>query len=775
MTERLHRFFWLVVFVCLNFEVEAQTDTIPKAEHTIYLIGDAGNGNTLVLDGLKQRLSKENKHSSVIFLGNNVLPDGMPKSKKKTNRDEAEKVLKLQLDVVEKFKGRTYFIPGNKDWNNGEADGRSAIKRQEDFIEKNRKKIDDIDFYPDNGCGDPKVVEVNKHLVMIFLDSQWWLQDWTREEEMNRGCEITTKTQWLEKIRDLVVDYRHEQIVIVMHHPPFSNGNYGGKYSWKQHLFPLTDVHRNLYVPLPGLGSLYPLFRQRFGSRQHTDHPLYRQMTEGILEALGTSKDIIFVSAHEHGLQYINTLGQHFVVSGSGGSSILQFFNADNQELYSEEIVGSKLDFKDVDYDYPSVLPDSFAAAGFAGYDASKFAKVFIGKEYRDTWSTPIKVPVLDIMNYAGGLKPTKKGGGMASNSLRLEDASGKQYAMRSINKDLGSVLPTDLQDLKAAVILRDQAAANYTYGGLPVKYLSDQLGLYHTNPKLFYVPKQSGLGSFNEAFGDELYWLEERPSDDGSNDPHFGNSEKIIGYNDLIAKLEKKQDHVVDQKSVLRARLFDLWIHDWDRHDDQWRWASFKEDDKTVYRPIPRDRDQAFYKMNGFVPWIVYTFFERKFIPFKKRMYAIKGQPFNARHFDRYFLTELTADDWKDAVAKLEADITDGMIDTALLQIPKEVREFNREEFTEKLRARRTNLASYSNKLYRYISKRVSIMGTNDDDEFQITVNDDRTVTVQRFWTDKKNEKHEAFNRTFLAKDLHLRTGGKRPLFYSWTKKITH
>ena len=49
--------------------------------------------------------------------------------------------------------------------------------------------------------------------------------------------------------------------------------------------------------------------------------------------------------------------------------------------------------------------------------------------------------------------------------------------------------------------------------------------------------------------------------------------------------------------------RLFDMLLGDWDRHQDQWRWAAFKEDGVTTYRPVPRDRDQAFSIMNdGFV-----------------------------------------------------------------------------------------------------------------------------------------------------------------------------
>src|SRR5690625_6094542 len=57
-----------------------------------------------------------------------------------------------------------------------------------------------------------------------------------------------------------------------------------------------------------------------------------------------------------------------------------------------------------------------------------------------------------------------------------------------------------------------------------------------------------------------------------------------------------------MDESSYIRARLFDMLIGDWDRHEDQWRWAVFKEEDRTIYQPIPRDRDQVFPKYDGFL-----------------------------------------------------------------------------------------------------------------------------------------------------------------------------
>ncbi|MFT6211779.1 MAG: hypothetical protein ACJATE_002424, partial [Bacteroidia bacterium] len=81
--------YWLSLFLSLiTSDLVFAQDA--EVEHTIYMIGDAGNGEKAALNALEDKLKKEGKHSSVIFLGNNVSPDGMPKKKRKRKRKAAE-------------------------------------------------------------------------------------------------------------------------------------------------------------------------------------------------------------------------------------------------------------------------------------------------------------------------------------------------------------------------------------------------------------------------------------------------------------------------------------------------------------------------------------------------------------------------------------------------------------------------------------------------------------------------------------------------------------
>src|SRR5207245_4245986 len=73
---------------------------------------------------------------------------------------------------------------------------------------------------------------------------------------------------------------------------------------------------------------------------------------------------------------------------------------------------------------------------------------------------------------------------------------------------------------------------------------------------------------------------------------------------------LDRGPQNRVAARAFLAARLLDLFVGDWDRHAAQWRWARLDEGDARLWRPIPRDRDQAFSKLDGLLPWLAPFYF---------------------------------------------------------------------------------------------------------------------------------------------------------------------
>src|SRR5581483_10503448 len=82
-----------------------------------------------------------------------------------------------------------------------------------------------------------------------------------------------------------------------------------------------------------------------------------------------------------------------------------------------------------------------------ARYRAGWLHRAFFGSRYRELWATPITVPVLDLRTYAGGLRPTRKGGGKQTRSLRFKSADGRRFAFRSVDKDPSPLLPPELRE----------------------------------------------------------------------------------------------------------------------------------------------------------------------------------------------------------------------------------------------------------------------------------------------------------------------------------------
>jgi len=289
---------------------------------TLFLIGDTGTDKNYeevqmyLFEQLKQSIQAAGEKASIVFLGDNIYPAGLP-DKNNPKRSKAEKKLNTQLEMLRNISAKPYFIPGNHDWNMMSAGGMQAVKRQEQYIQQFYEE-DKIHFYPDNACGDPVVKEIDENLYYVFIDTQWWLQKWQNENRINEGCNVKSRQQFLKVLQKIFIKHKSDQIVVLMHHPLFSNGEHGGNFSALDHFFPLRMLNTKLWIPLPVLGSIMPIYRSIGGIKQDIPHPLYQQLKNGILDMLTQNNHVIFASGHDHSLQYFMQNQHHYIVSGAG-------------------------------------------------------------------------------------------------------------------------------------------------------------------------------------------------------------------------------------------------------------------------------------------------------------------------------------------------------------------------------------------------------------------------------------------------------------------------
>ncbi|MEK7253331.1 MAG: metallophosphoesterase, partial [Bacteroidota bacterium] len=748
------------------------------------------------LELLSQQLAQAGKNSAVAFLGDNI-----PKVDwgNEAARAKAEASLNAQLKILENYKGKVFFLPGDNDWNKGRKGGLEAVQWQENYIEE-RLQNDEI-FLPTNGCGDPETVKLDDNVVLAFINSQWWLQDWRPFDDINSGCEVKDRLGFLQEMRDVLKKNNDEFVVVLSHHPMFSNGNHGGSFSVKNHLFPFTTTSKNLYLPLPGIGSLAMLARQTGAHQQDIPHSHYLRLRNelmALLELSPRNRNVIFAAGHDHSLQYFNKLDgrAQFIVSGSGGKedfarggkmagyvqsergfSKLLFFK--NREVWVEFWTmadapgspsgaggiggggsplgagGGKVAFRKRLFQgeppapakplaiVQKSFPDSISTIASNQYKTGIFWRTFFGRGYRKAWQTPVTAPIFNMETEFNDLKPVQQGGSMSSKNLRLETPDGKSYVLRSVKKNILPAVPKEWRWSALHKFYQELKSSSHPYAALVVPSLADAAGVYHTNPKLFFVPKQPGLENYSEVFGGELYLFEERPDGDWSDEPSFGNSPKIIGFTKLLSNLQDDAKHRVDQRWALKSRLLDQWMNDFDRHDDQWRWASFPQADSTIlYRPIPRDRDAAFADLRGAVPFVASRRWLRQMQRgLKEKIYDIPGQAKIAIKFDRSFLNELDYNDWMAVAKRLEANLTDAVIEGAFKSLPPEVYPLDAPRVIKKLKARRDRIPRHAEQLYRYLSRYVDVVGTNEKELFEVKRLENGDVEVSVFALGKKEK----------------------------------
>ncbi|QIL74653.1 metallophosphoesterase [Hymenobacter sp. HDW8] len=297
-----------------------QPDPASPLRHRIALVGDLGavatDGRDPVLNLLHGWLEEAGENSTVVILGDNVYPTGLP-AETSSGRAAAERRLDIQLDAL-RYPGRVVFLSGNHDWNKGRSDGFQYLLRQEAYV---REHLPGAQYLPPGGCPDPVTVQLADNLLLVVLNTQWWVQHGTRPLGAAYGCKATDSRMPFQQLQLLLEANRHQQIVVAGHHPLYSNAMHGGQFTTKQHVFPLTAVHKRAYVPLPGVGSLFPMYRRVVGAEEDMAHPRYRKMRRRLLRVLHQFPNIIYAAGHDHNLQYFAYKNGHYLVSGSGSKT----------------------------------------------------------------------------------------------------------------------------------------------------------------------------------------------------------------------------------------------------------------------------------------------------------------------------------------------------------------------------------------------------------------------------------------------------------------------
>ena len=778
---------------------QKKPDPNNKLLYTVFLIGDVGAPE---LDGepsmllMRRQMEEAGMNSATIFLGDNVYHNGLPPVGA-YDREVSEKRLNAQLDILKGYEGEKYMIPGNHDWNHSGRGGLDYVIREQNYVNQYLTEENIVvggDFFvPGNGCPGPYEVRLSDDLVMIAIDSEWWLHPFDRPYGDNSSCGAATEVDFLVQLEDLVEKNSGSDIMIVAHHPLFTRGNHGGFFTLRDHLFPFTMLRDWMYLPLPVIGSIYPFARKYGGILQDIPHPRYKAYIEGLLNIFNKYDNIVYAAGHEHSLQYFKHNKLAHIVSGSGckiqhvkGGGNASYTQAikgfakvlyyENGEVWAEfwEPEGKgetgRVTFRTPLYakqprrDVPLVRDETNYAdstitmAANTAYKVGSLRQDLLGKHYRQEWSTPVEVPLLDMKNVYGGLTPYQKGGGKQTASLKVRNPEAKEYILRTVDKDPTKVLPDYLQETAARDLLQDQISAQHPYGALVVPKLADAAGVFHTNPRLVYIPNTPYLRQYIDEFGNTLAFLEEDADENHEETASLGFAKNLVGTEKLLKELAQDNDNEVDQPEFVRARLLDMLIGDWDRHGGQWRWVERKkENDKgKLYIPVPEDRDQAFFKIDGVLPWLATRKWGvRNVQNFGYNFDDVIGLNLSGLQMDRTFTSRITREQWRQLAQDVKAGLTDDVIEAAVADLPKEVQKLSGPEIAAKLKSRRDKLPAAADEYYTFLARYVDIAGSDKHEHFEINRLNNEQVQVIGYKTNKEGEiLEQIYSRTFLTSE---------------------
>src|SRR5688572_13453259 len=338
-------------------------------------------------------------------------------------------------------------------------------------------------------------------------------------------------------------------------------------------------------------------------------------------------------------------------------------------------------------------------------FDKQGAQTVVFGNNWRVLWTTPVNVPVLDLGQYAGGLKPLRRGG-RQSETLHFEGADGRRYVFRSVPKFLHKeALPPDVRHTFAGDVVQDQVSALFPAPSAMVAPMAQAIGLLHPNSQLVVMPDDPRLGEHRELFSGMLGQLEENPNEGPDDTPGFGGSTKILDPDKFFENIDESGKHRLESREYLAARLLDFMIGDTDRGGDQWKMARFDSEMGYVYRPIPRDHDFAFMRGDGLVNRVATRLYP-KIAYYGPRFERLSTLMFMTADMDRRLLVDVTRAQWDSVTRAVQTQLSDPVLLAAVERMPPEYQPHAATRLFTDPQARRSRLPAGAVEFYALVTQ---------------------------------------------------------------------
>ena len=238
-------------------------------------------------------------------------------------------------------------------------------------------------------------------------------------------------------------------------------------------------------------------------------------------------------------------------------------------------------------------------------FHAGNFKSFFMGKGYRAAWAQNIYVPKTNVFTLNDGMVPYGLGGAGQTESIKFKAGNYRKYAFRLLEKKPEKALNEWAKHSLYNDITTDLTSTMHPYGPLVADALLNKTDILHVSPTMMVHDSDKGDTSLYKYFEHKIAYLEEKPKSKSKKNPGFQGADEIFKTYEMLNSLRKNSQNKLDKKAYSIARVMDMWLGDWDRHEDNWIWARFDTSDIHTLKPIPKDRDHVFSKWSGLLPKI--------------------------------------------------------------------------------------------------------------------------------------------------------------------------
>ena len=393
-----------------------------------------------------------------------------------------------------------------------------------------------------------------------------------------------------------------------------------------------------------------------------------------------------------------------------------------------------------------------------------------VGRHHRPSWAAPVNVPVLRLAQARpGGLQPGKVGGGFNSTSLGLNGADGRTYVIRTVDKDPIRATPQAVRGTFLVNVLRDNVSSTNPYASLVVPPLSQAVGVPRSLPQLFYVRADDPAFQTDSLrhFRGQLGALEEK----AAVAPEAPAPTAVLNSVKAFRRIYDSPEYCLDQPALLRARLLDGWLGDWDRHPGQWSWALLPTTAAgyAPVAPLPKDRDMVFYRLDdGLLGWLIGHLVLPHWATFGPRYKNPLALLASGHYLDTRGLNQLTRADFRAAALAMQQHLPDTLLARALHRLPAAVYALEGPRTLAALQARRAKLPELADLFYHQLARRPVVGGTEQPERFEIHRYADSTV-VQVFSLVAGSNPARQYHRAFVpaeTRQIQLEGLGGKDVF---------